>query len=168
MILGIDPGLKGALVVYDPAHNLVVCAHNVPTLELKRNNKTKSSVDMHRLRALTRDLAQQFPTLRVAIELVGSTGKEGGPAMFSFGRTDGALEMAVVAADLPYAKIAPQQWKKKLGCTADKDQTLLRASQLMPLSAGEWAPVRGLRTKEDCKGIAEAALIAYFFALTDR
>lgn len=168
MILGVDPGLKGALVVYDPAHNHVVRAHNVPTLELKRNNKTKCSVDIHRLLSLTRELAASFQQLRAGIELVGAMPGQGVSSMFSFGRTDGTIETAVAAAGIPYDKVTPQSWKKKLSCPAEKDGALLRASQLMPASAGEWAPIRGLRDKEDCKGIAEAALIAYFFGLTDR
>lgn len=164
MILGIDPGLSGALAVYDPSRNLIVNAHTVPTLELKRNHKTKRSVNIHSTVAIARELAQTYPGLTAYIELVGSTGKEGGPAMFSFGRTDGTLETAVVAANIPVTKVPPQVWKKALGCTADKDQTLLRASQLMPTSAHEWTPVRNVRDKEACKGIAEAALIAYYGA----
>jgi crossover junction endodeoxyribonuclease RuvC len=168
MILGVDPGLKGALVVYDPVRNLVVSAHNVPTIELKRNRKLKSSVDIDRLLSLTRQLATRFPGLRAAIERVGAMPGQGTSSMFSFGDTFGSLKTAVRAADIPMEKVNPATWKKKLVCPADKDGALLRASELIPASAAEWAPVRGVRTKEDCKGIAEAAMIAYFFALTDR
>ncbi len=84
--------------------------------------------------------------------------------MFAFGTVTGAIEMAVVAAGIPYTKVAPGKWKKELGCTADKDGTLLRASQLMPRSVAWWTPIRLERDKEMCIGIAEAALLAYWGA----
>jgi len=86
--------------------------------------------------------------------------------MFSFGTMAGALETSLVAAGIPYKKVPPSVWKPALGCTQDKDQTLERASILMPKSVEFWTPKRGVRTKEACKGIAEAALIAYYGNIT--
>lgn len=164
MFLGVDPGLTGALVVYDPDRAAVAAAYSVPTLILTRNGKTKGTVDLHRVIALTKELAARFPGLRAFLELVGPMPKQGVSSAWSFCRTDTALEAGVVAAGIPFTRVTPQKWKKALGCTADKDQTLLRASQLMPSSAHEWAPIRGQRDKEACKGLAEAGLIAYFGA----
>lgn len=84
--------------------------------------------------------------------------------MFSFGRTDGSIETAIVAAGIPYEKVTPAVWKKALACSQDKDQALARASQLIPTGTPFWTPKRLVLTKEDCKGVAEAALIAYYGA----
>lgn len=164
MFLGVDPGLSGALVVYDPVCDKVAAAYSVPTLTLTRNGKTKGTVDIHRVMALGKELAARFPGLRAVLELVGPMSKQGVSSVWSFCRTDTALEAAMVGACIPFTRVTPQKWKKALGCTADKDQTLLRASQLMPAFADWWAPIRGERDKEACKGIAEAALIAYYGA----
>jgi hypothetical protein len=84
--------------------------------------------------------------------------------MFSFGRTDGAIETALVAAGVPFEKVPPGVWKRALACSQDKDLSLSRAAELIPSSISHWTPVRRQRTKEDCKGVAEAALIAYWGA----
>ena len=39
MHLGIDPGLTGALALYDPVQNAVLDAFNIPTPEITRNGK---------------------------------------------------------------------------------------------------------------------------------
>ena len=46
-------------------------------------------------------------------------------------------------------------WKKDLGCTADKDQSRMRASELMPNASHLWR-------QKNQDGIAEASLIAYW------
>lgn len=84
--------------------------------------------------------------------------------MFSFGNTNGSIETAILAADIPIAKVPPNVWKKALACSADKDEALVRASELIPAGVEHWTPKRLVRTKEDCKGVAEAAMIAYWGA----
>ena len=81
--------------------------------------------------------------------------------MFQFGRVAGILEAILVCMRLPYSKVPPAVWKRSLGCGKDKQTTVLRANELMPKSVAFWTPVRGERTKEQCNGIAEAALLAY-------
>jgi hypothetical protein len=84
--------------------------------------------------------------------------------MFSFGYTFGAIDTALISAGIPTAKVTPSVWKKALGCTQDKNQALALASELMPAGATHWTPKRLVRTKEDCIGVAEAAMIAYWGA----
>lgn len=162
--LGIDPGLTGAFAVYDLASNSILRCDNIPTLTITRNHKVKNTVDLHRLVTEMRDIAATYPGISSTLELVGAMPGQGVSSMFSFGRTDGSIETAVVAAGIPYSKSTPGVWKKTLSCPADKDGALLRASQLMPASLAEWTPKRGFRTKEQCKGVAEAALIAFYGA----
>jgi Holliday junction resolvasome RuvABC endonuclease subunit len=166
VFLGIDPGLHGALVVYDAAKNTVIDARVIPSLVVKRNGKQKRLLDIPTLVGVTRTLAHQHPEMFAFMELVGAHrmhGRaQGGSSMFSFGVTNGAIETALVYAGIPYAKVTPSVWKKALECTQDKDDALERANQLIPSSIRFWTPRRGVITKEDCKGVGEAALIAYF------
>lgn len=162
MILGVDPGAHGALVVYDPARNCVAEAHNIPIVNLKRNGRSKATVDIAALVALVRELA---PSVNHAfLELVGAMPKQGTSSVWAFSRCDAALETAVAAAGLAYDRVPPSVWKKAVGAPADKDGARARASQLMPQDAPRWTPKRGTITKEDAEGVAEAALIAYYGA----
>jgi hypothetical protein len=164
--LGIDPGLTGAMVVVHAPTNTVLSSNIIPTLVVQRNCKQKRILDIPKLVLTARDLASQYPDLVAFLELVGANPmhgrRQGTSSMFNFGCTNGAIEAAVVAAGIPYSKITPAAWKSALGCSKDKDQTLERASSLIPDGKAFWTPKRGVRTKESCYGIAEAALIAYY------
>lgn len=162
MILGIDPGLHGALVLYDPTRNAVIRAHNVPTFQIERNSSKKGCTNIRGVVDLVRDLAAN--TAHAFLELVGPMPKQGVSSVWAFSRGDTALETAIVAAGVPYTRVSPRKWKKELGTPADKDGALLRAGQLMPGSTQFWTPKRLALTKEDAIGIAEAALIAYYGA----
>jgi len=164
MILGIDPGFSGAIAIYDPQTNDVIHVMTIPTLMIERNKKIKRTLDFHRLFRSIAEYAQNTQGLRAVIEQVGAMPGQGVSSMFAFGAVAGAIEMAVVAAGIPYTKVPPVTWKKALGCTADKDGALLRANQLMPLAVQHWTPIRGERDKQDCIGIAEASLLAYYGA----
>lgn len=162
MILGVDPGAHGACVIYDPVTNSVLQAHNIPTLSLSRNGKNKTLVDPHALLTLVKTFA---PLVKHAfLELVGGMRGQGISSIWSFCRCDTALEMSVIAAGIPFDRVAPQVWKRALNTPADKDGARARASQLMPASARLWTEERGRLTKENAIGIAEAALIAYYGA----
>jgi hypothetical protein len=166
--LGIDPGLTGAFVIYDAIVNTVLDGRNIPTLVVKRNCKQKRLLDIPKLVLMARELAGQHADLVAFLELVAANPmqgrRQGTSSMFNFGNTNGAIETSIVAAGIPYSKVTPAVWKGALGCSKDKDQTLERASSLIPLGTPFWTPTRGVRTKESCYGIAEAALIAYFGA----
>src|SRR5262245_26605436 len=162
--LGIDPGLDGALALYDSGQNVVLGAFPVPTLDIERGGNDKREVDIHRLIDDTAKLVLPYSGARVLMERVGAMPKQGATSMFSFGRTAGILEAAIVGLALPLTKVAPAVWKRALGCTKDKDKTLQRASELIPSSVLFWTPAKGERTKAQCTGIAEAALLAYYGA----
>lgn len=168
VFLGIDPGLYGAMVIINASHNTVIRAHIIPTLVVERNSKQRRILTIPALVELTRSLAAEFPTVVAFLELVGANPmhgrRQGTSSMFNFGKTTGAIETAIVAAGIPYLTVPPATWKKALGCSQDKDQTLERASSLIPSGTPFWTPKRGVRTKESCYGIAEAALIAYYGA----
>ena len=99
MILGIDPGLHGAIVCYNPTNNTVAAGRNIPILDLVRNGKNKKAVDFHALLRIMTELS--VPVRHIFLELVGAMPGQGTSSMFSFGRTFGAIEMAVVAQKLP-------------------------------------------------------------------
>lgn len=164
--LGIDPGLTGAMVVVHAPTNTVLSSAIIPTLVVERNCKQKRLLDIPKLVLTTRELAAEHPGLVAFLELVGANPmhgrRQGTSSMFNFGNTVGAIKTSVVAAGIPFSEVTPAAWKSALGCSKNKDQTLERASSLIPEGKPFWTPKRGVRTKETCYGVAEAALIAYY------
>lgn len=162
--LGCDPGLSGAVALLDPS-GLRPRVHvwEMPTLLLTVNGAERRRLDMHRLAALFMALGADSPALAVIEDLSGrpSTvrGADGKPrvqkGMWEQGFNCAAPVMAAAAAAIPYRMIRPAEWKGRLGVPADKDGARLRASQLFPDDAHQWA-----RVKDD--GKAEAAMLALY------
>lgn len=160
IVIGIDPGVGGALAVL---HRGSVRVYDAPTLSVKRGKSIKKQLDQVQWCALVRRLSLVGPTLAV-IELVNGFGNvRGAPggggqsasAAFAFGRTTGAMECALAAFEIPTHFVAPGKWKRDMSVPADKDGARLVASRLMPYGAAQW-PLK----KHD--GRAEAALLALY------
>jgi crossover junction endodeoxyribonuclease RuvC len=156
MIIGIDPGVKGAYAVY---MNQAVDCHDLPTLTIKVNKSEKVQLDLHRLYQMLKCYEVFSP--HVVIEQVNAMPKQGITSAFNFGFTNGALHSMIVCLGYPLSTITPGVWKRAMGIAsiedkADrKDAARKRACQLFPQVAGLFS-----RVKDD--GRAEAALLAYY------
>jgi crossover junction endodeoxyribonuclease RuvC len=150
MILGIDPGLSGALAFMDDNK---LSVFDIPTFEITRNGKKKRQIDLQILLGILEE--RNFDLEHAYLENVGAMPGQGVSSMFQMGRGYGQIEMGLAAAGIPVTYITPQVWKKALAVPKDKDGARQRASQLMPQHADNW-PLK----KHD--GRAEAALIALY------
>jgi crossover junction endodeoxyribonuclease RuvC len=160
LILGIDPGLSGALALYAPTRGeYALTVTDMPVHVLKVNGKVRRRLDGHSLARCDAILAA--PTHAI-LENVHSMPKQGIASAFSFGKVFGAIEQCLIDRNIPYTLVEPALWKRVLGVPADKDGARRRASQLMPRFANEWAAIRGVRNKDQAGGRAEAALLAYY------
>ncbi len=148
ILLGVDPGLSGALAFYD-GHELMI--HDMPTLTITKNGKEKRRVDLMALLGILRT----YPVKHCFLEAVNAMPGQGVTSMFSMGRTFGHIEMGIASCNIPITEVHPRAWKQKMNCTADKDSSRLRASQLLPNEAHQWS-----RKKDD--GRAEATLLALY------
>ena len=152
IILGIDPGLSGALALYDTSEQTVE-VFDMPVLELVRNGKKKGEVSAQ---ALANLLAAT--TIKAAfVERVNAMPGQGVTSVFSFGRSTGIVEGILAAYDIPTTLVTPQAWQKAVGQRAGKDGSRERAMQLFPAQADLFQ-----RKKDD--GRSDAALIAYYGA----
>jgi crossover junction endodeoxyribonuclease RuvC len=152
IILGIDPGLSGALALYDTSEQTVE-VFDMPVLELVRNGKKKGEVSAQ---ALANLLAAT--TIKAAfVERVNAMPGQGVTSVFSFGRSTGIVEGILAAYDIPTTLVTPQAWQKAVGQRAGKDGSRERAMQLFPAQVGLFQ-----RKKDD--GRSDAALIAYYGA----
>jgi crossover junction endodeoxyribonuclease RuvC len=127
-ILGIDPGIHGALAIVDINDGAVpqlVTVCDVPTLGIKAKERVNTMI--------IRDwLVAQRPD-HALIERAGSMPKQGVASTFKYARAVGSLETVVACLDIPYSIIEPAAWKKfhrLIG--ADKEASRQRVLQLFP------------------------------------
>ncbi len=149
MIVGIDPGAKGALAFLTEAGALVT-VHDMPTAEIKVGKVKRARVSVAELSNLLseRDVTAAF------IERVGAMPGQGVSSCFTFGYAAGAIEGVLAAQGVSVTFVTPQAWKKAMQISGDdKGKSRQRAAQLFPSHAGLFS-----RVKDD--GRAEAALIA--------
>jgi hypothetical protein len=68
------------------------------------------------------------------LESVSAFPGQGVTSCFHFGENFGKLQMALLAAEVPFERIRPVQWQKSLGCLTggDKAITLRKAQELFP------------------------------------
>jgi len=150
MIVGIDPGLSGALFFMDP-HASAGEAMDLPLHVLMRGGKTKRELDIVQLIGL---LALR-PLTHAFVEQIGAMPGQGVSSTFAFGKAFGVILGVLAARSIPMTLVPPMHWKRVMSVTKSKDGCRARASQLLPEAAYQWP----LRRHE---GRAEAALIALY------
>ncbi len=152
IVLGIDPGLSGALALYNTSEGTVDII-DMPVLEIVRNGKKKREVSAQ---ALANQLVGRNVTAAF-LERVNAMAGQGVTSVFSFGRSSGIVEGVLAAYDIPTTLVTPQAWQKAVGQRAGKDGSRERAMQLFPAQADLFQ-----RKKDD--GRSDAVLIAYYGA----
>src|SRR6201986_740513 len=143
IIMGIDPGISGAVAFYFPMVSGRIAVDDVPVAGGEIN-----AAELARIIRIHR------PELAV-IERVSAMPGQGVVSMFNFGRSYGDVRGVIAAMEIPLHFVTPQKWKKHFGLSSDKDESRLRAIRMFP-SAAESFKLK----KHD--GRAEAALIALY------
>jgi crossover junction endodeoxyribonuclease RuvC len=146
-IIGIDPGLCGALAVLEAGR---VDVFDMPTIRVRDKKRIDTA-------ALVRLLVDIGPVDLVAVEDVQGVQGSGSTSAFTFGRGIGIIEGVLAAFERPAMWVTPQRWTKALGVSRDKGEHRQRAARLFPADADLFA-----RVKDD--GRADAALIAHYAA----
>lgn len=156
IVIGIDPGLSGALAAMDTRGLLGV--EDLPVMaKAAGGGKVKQQLNPAALATILEDWARAQEWARdsvlVLLERVQAMPKQGVSSMFSLGHTCGAIEGVLAAKRLPVQFVTPQAWKKHFGLSADKEVARSRAISLFPQ-----APLS--RVKDH--GRAEAILLARY------
>ncbi|HHM9318310.1 TPA: hypothetical protein ACRNS5_004201 [Pseudomonas aeruginosa] len=150
MIIGIDPGCTGAVVVLRDDFSYVASLA-MPTTKVG----TKSRVNGAAVAAFLLDEVSSKPA-HAYLEKVGAMPGQGVSSMFTFGHAAGVVEGILQGLSIPYSLVTPQAWKKRAGLIGmDKDAARSRAIQLYP-------NLRDLDTKCRGQAIADALLVARF------
>lgn len=150
MIIGIDPGLSGAVaIIHDDGKVAIV---DTPTTLIKKGKKSKHDY----LPVQMADILGSREVCHVFIESVHAMPGQGSVSMFRFGEGYGLWIGIIAALGLPHTKVTPQAWKKALMAgIKDKDASRQRAQELFPQCVAE------LSRKKDI-GRADALLIAEY------
>ena len=141
ILIGIDPGLTGALAQLDPKGGYRACL-DMPVMQRgDGSGAVKNQVNCSALAALLREWLDPFDKneIQILIEQAQSMpavikGKvvQGGASIFSTGLTAGMVEGVVAGLGYPHRLIRPHEWKKALGLKSDKEQARARAQRLFP------------------------------------
>jgi crossover junction endodeoxyribonuclease RuvC len=152
MILGVDPGNKGALALFCPETHAVEL-FDMPVKRAARG-KYAQDVDGYELAILVDSLKRRIA--RAVVEQVQSRPRQAG--QFSFGTNYGRVLGVIESNLIPLTLVPSSKWKPAMGLRgADKAKSIALASTMFPSVADQLA-----RAKDD--GRAEALLIAYYGA----
>lgn len=149
IVIGIDPGNKGAVAVL-AASGALVEVWDMPTVELKVGKATKTRISAE---LLAHELRQLEDVRCVYMEGVSSSPQMGVSSAFAFGEGFGMVKGVLAALEMPLVLVPPAKWKRDMNLNKSKDGSRAKAIATWPAQAKEFA-----RVKDD--GRAEAALIA--------
>lgn len=154
MIIGIDPGLSGAVCALSDCGDL-----RVFDIDVFERDGGKREVDVLGLRSALRKCflhpAEPGEAATIVLERASPRPGEGSVSSWRNGCTWGSIYALCLTTEAPLRLVTPQQWKKFLHVPADKDLARKVASELLPRDAHNW-PLKKHHNR------AEAALIALY------
>ena len=155
-LIGIDPGLNGAIVIME--NNKVLSVFDMPVMsEGKKNKRQLNSAQLVRIikeNTLTND------DINVVVEQVNAMPGQGVTSMFNFGQTFGAIKGVCAALELPIFFVRPAKWKKHFELiNASKDSSRTKVIEMYPTLSNV------LAKKKDVNK-SDAILIARYFSET--
>lgn len=150
LILGVDPGLSGALSWFHPEKRELVELIPFP-LSLLPNGKKE--LNLQSLALTIHRMAQK--TKFAVIEHVHSMPNQGVVSTFRFGQSYGEIRGLIASHLIPIHLVAPNVWKPVFHLSAKKSESIDLVKSLFPKQAKNFS-----RAKDD--GIAEASLLAVY------
>lgn len=157
IVIGIDPGLTGALALYASEHGLIEVA-DMPVLEVVINGKKRKRLDHPGLR----DLIESWKAWGVEIVVLEDVAaRPAQSGMFAFGFVQGAIVQLCTDLKLHVEQVTPSYWKKALRVGTGTDEIIQRADQFFPEDTKRWRGKQGGKQHDK----AEAALLAKFGAM---
>lgn len=151
LIIGVDPGLTGAIALIDPANDKLLQLIDMPAI--KRGSR--SDIDLERLASEFECLIDVEMVSHAVIEDTAARPGQGVVSMFTFGRVTGIVVGLIAAHHIKIHFVKPEVWKLATGLNKDKSLSRTKAQKLFPLQADKFS-----LKKHD--GRAEAALLAHF------
>ena len=152
-ILGIDPGLSGAIAILEKKN--VLNLFDMPVMaEGKKNKKQLNSAQLVNI---IRENSIGDEEIAVVVEQVNAMPGQGVTSMFNFGQTFGAIKGVCAALNLPIFFVRPSKWKKYFELiNSSKDSSRTKVIEMYPSLSSQ------LAKKKDVNK-SDAILIARYY-----
>ena len=153
IILGIDPGVSGAISVLEDKK--VIDVFEMPTMI--DGKKNKKQVNGSQVSNIIKDKMKNEKELIVVVEHVNAMPGQGVTSMFNFGQSFGVIKGICSALNLPIYFVRPTKWKKYFNLIkTNKDASRTKVIEAYPEISSKLS-----RKKDSNK--ADAILIARYF-----
>ena len=155
-IIGIDPGLTGAIAVLN--NNKIEEIFDMPVMA--EGKKNKRQLNSAQLVKLLQNIIKGNEDIIVVVEQVNAMPGQGVTSMFNFGQTFGAIKGICAALQLPIFFVRPAKWKKHFELiNSSKDASRTKTIEMYPQFSDK------LSKKKDVNK-SNAILIARFYSET--
>ena len=152
-IIGIDPGLSGAIAILDGLE--IFDMFDMPVMSVGKKNKNQLN-SAQLVSIMKKHILAKGDTF-VIVEQVSAMPGQGVTSMFNFGQTFGAIKGISASLNLPIFYVRPAKWKKHFELiNASKDASRTKVIEMYPSISDR------LRKKKDVNK-ADAILIARYF-----
>ena len=155
LIIGIDPGIKGAICILKDG--VVIDVFDMPVMPVGKKNKSQvnGSQIYNEIQKVIENKDKQ--DIKVVIEQVSAMPGQGVTSMFNFGQSYGVLKGIFSAMQIPMDFVSPVKWKKYYNLiNTQKDSSRTKAIEFFPYISAK------LSRKKDANK-ADAILIASFY-----
>ena len=155
-IIGIDPGLSGAIAVMHDKK--VINMYDMPVMA--EGKKNKRQLNSSQLVNIIKENINEDEEAIVVVEQVNAMPGQGVTSMFNFGQTFGAIKGVCAALKLPIFFVRPSKWKKHFELiNSSKDASRTKVIEMYPTLSGQLAKKRDVNK-------SDAILIAKFYCET--
>ena len=138
-IVGIDPGLSGAIAILE--NNKVLRLFDMPVMA--EGKKNKRQLNSAQLVNIIKESVNLKDEIAVVVEQVNAMPGQGVTSMFNFGQTFGAIKGVCAALDLPIFFVRPSKWKKYFELiNSSKDSSRTKAIEMYPSLSNQLAKKR--------------------------
>ncbi len=153
ILIGIDPGVSGALSVYE--HKKLIEVLDMPTMS--EGKKNKKQINSAQLSLEIKKRVNGSDENAVVIEHVTAMPGQGVTSMFNFGQSFGVIKGICSALNLPVYFVRPVKWKKHFNLIgSSKDASRTKAIEMFPSFSDN------MTRKKDANK-ADAILIGRYF-----
>ncbi|OUX46467.1 MAG: crossover junction endodeoxyribonuclease [Candidatus Pelagibacter sp. TMED275] len=158
LIIGIDPGISGAICFFE--NGKIIDVIDMPNMSEGKKNKKQVNGAQISNEIKQRIANKKNDEIKVVIEQVAAMPGQGVTSMFNFGQSFGVLKGICSALQLSTYFIRPAKWKKYFNLiNSSKDASRTKAIEIFPYFSSN------LSKKKDSNK-ADAILIASYFAET--
>ena len=131
LIIGIDPGIKGAICIFKDGNILDV--FDMPVMPVGKKNKSQVNGSQIYNEIQKAIIDEDKKDIKVVIEQVSAMPGQGVTSMFNFGQSFGILKGICSAMQLPMYFVRPAKWKKYFNLiNSEKDASRTKAIEIFP------------------------------------